>query len=67
MFSVAIMRMLETMHAAHATHRDDLRPSQVAVTPAVPELRNAPRVISEEMSCWRVGVIFQPIAVFGFS
>jgi hypothetical protein len=54
-FVVVIITMLLTQQSALAIHKHCLRPSFVANTPAHDELRNAPSVINEEMSCWRSG------------
>jgi hypothetical protein len=48
---VAIMITLETQQRAEAIHKHCLRPSQVANIPAVDELRKAPKVISDDISC----------------
>jgi len=53
MFVVVIITTLLTQHRALAIHKQCRRPSFVAKTPANDELRNAPKVIREEMSCCR--------------
>ena len=62
---VVIMMMLETTQTMLASHRHDLLPSFFAATPAAPELRNAPSVMSEEISCCLTVDMFHPIAVSG--
>jgi hypothetical protein len=65
MLVVAIIMAVETTQRRHASQRHALRPSLAAMKPAVAELMNAPRVISDEMSCWRSGWMFQPEGDFG--
>ena len=67
MLVVVIITTFETTHRRHAIHRHTLRPSFAAGTPAEPELMKAPRVMREEMSCWRVVEMFQPIGAVGSS
>ena len=55
----------ETTQQTQAIQRQDFRPSFMATNPAVAELMNAPRVIRDEINCWRTVVMFQPIAVPG--
>lgn len=67
MLVVVIMTTLETTQRRHAIHRHTLRPSLAAGRPADPELMKAPSVMREEMSCWRVVEMFQPIGAVGSS
>jgi hypothetical protein len=57
---VAIMTMLDTTHKMLASQTVILRPMTVAMGPAREEERNAPSVMSEEMSCWRSVEMFHP-------
>jgi hypothetical protein len=54
---VVIITMFATQQSAEAIHRHCLRPSLVAKIPADEELRNAPSVMREEISCCRSGEI----------
>jgi hypothetical protein len=65
MLSVVIMMILAMKHTMQARARQCRRPKRVAGRPAVAELMKAPRVMSEEMSCWRSVVRFQPVGVLG--
>lgn len=56
-FVVVIMTMFDTQQRSDAIHKHCLRPNLVAKIPADAELRNAPSVMSEEMSCCRSGEI----------
>lgn len=67
MCSVAIIMTLATQQPRQASQRHCLRLRYVATMPAVPELMKAPRVMSDEMSCWRSVSRFQPRAVWGAS
>lgn len=58
------MIILDTTQRRQAAQRHGLLPNLLATNPAVPELRKAPRVMSDEMSCWTTGVRFQPLAAF---
>ena len=53
MFVVVIITILLMQHSALASHKHCRRPNFVAKTPANDELKNAPKVIKEEMSCCR--------------
>lgn len=50
-FVVVIMMTLDTQQRRLAAHILGLRPMNEAMGPAVDELKKAPRVIREEMSC----------------
>jgi len=60
MFVVAIMITFDTMHKMLATQTVIFRDMIVAMGPAMEELRKAPRVMSDEMSCCRSVEIFHP-------
>lgn len=62
---VVIMMMLATQQVIQAIQRQALRPSLLATRPAVPELMNAPRVMSEEINCCLSVAIFQPVGEAG--
>lgn len=62
---VVIITTLLTQHSALAIHKHWRLPMYVANTPALEELRKAPRVMSEEMSCWRVGEMLYPVGEAG--
>jgi hypothetical protein len=64
---VVIITTFATQHSADAIQRHCLRPSFVAKIPAQEELRKAPRVMSEEMSCWRSEERFHPPGTVGSS
>lgn len=63
---VVIMITFATQQSNEAIQRHCLRPSFVAKMPAVEELRKAPRVIKDEMSCCRSAERFQPPGTLGF-
>lgn len=65
MEDVVIMTMLAIVHRRHASQRQARRPSFQARGPAKREAITAPRVIREEMSCWRPGEMFQPRGMAG--
>jgi hypothetical protein len=52
---VVIITTFDTQQSADASQRHCLRPNFVAKIPAEEELRNAPRVMRDEMSCCRSG------------
>jgi hypothetical protein len=52
---VVIMTMFATQQSPDASQRQCLRPSFVAKIPADDELRNAPSVMRDDMSCCRSG------------
>lgn len=52
---VVIMTILATQQSAEASQRQCLRTNLVAKIPADDELRNAPSVMSDEISCCRSG------------
>jgi len=52
---VVIMTTFDTQQSKEASHRHCLRPSLVAKIPAAEELKNAPSVIRDEISCCRSG------------
>jgi hypothetical protein len=54
---VVIITIFDTQQSADASHRHCLRPNFVAKMPADEELRKAPSVIRDEMSCCRSGEI----------
>jgi hypothetical protein len=56
---------VETKTPTQAIHSDILRPKYFAVNPAVDEEMKAPKIIREEMSCCRSGLMFQPSGVDG--
>lgn len=62
MLVVAIMMTVDAQQSTDASHRHVFRPSLAAVKPAVAELMKAPRVISDDINCWRVVEMFQPIS-----
>ena len=53
------------MDSKQPIHIDVLRPMMMAVIPALAAVMNAPKVMSDEMSCWRSDVMFHPMGVFG--
>lgn len=65
MLVVVCMTAVDTKIIKQAIQSDTLRPIHVAVKPAVPDAMNAPKVIKEEISCWRPEEIFHPIGVAG--
>jgi hypothetical protein len=62
---VVIMTTFEMQHSADASQRHCLRPSFVAKIPADEELRKAPSVMSDEMSCCRSGEMLYPVGETG--
>jgi hypothetical protein len=63
MFVLAIIITLATQQRTLADQILAFRPMKDATGPALEELRKAPRVISDEMSCWRSVDMFQPSGV----
>lgn len=63
MLVLAIMMILATAHRTEAIQILSRRPMTLAMGPAKEELAKAPRVMREEMSCWRSVEMFQPVAV----
>jgi hypothetical protein len=61
------MITLDTMHKTLAVHTVVLRDIMPAMGPAMEELRNAPRVMSEEISCCLSVEMFHPPGTFGSS
>ena len=59
------MITLEMMHNKEAAQMVWRRERKVAVGPAQEDDKNAPSVMSEEISCWRPGERFQPPATWG--
>lgn len=55
----------DTQHKIQPNHKHCFLPNLIARNPAPPEETKAPRVMSEEISCWRSVVRFHPIGVFG--
>lgn len=64
---VTIMMTFATQHRRLAAQILGLRPMNEAIGPAVEELKKAPRVIRDEMSCWRSVDRFHPSGVSGAS
>jgi hypothetical protein len=62
---VVIMTIFATQQSTLAIQRHCLLPSLVAKTPANEELRKAPSVINEEMSCWRSVEMLYPVGTVG--
>lgn len=60
MLVVVIMITFDTIHTTLAVHRVVLRDMTPAMGPAMEELRKAPSVMSEEMSCCRSVEMFHP-------
>jgi hypothetical protein len=67
MLVVTIMMTFAIQHRRLADQILGLRPMNDATGPAVEELKNAPRVIRDEMSCWRSVERFHPSGVSGAS
>jgi hypothetical protein len=65
MLVVVIMITLATMHSRLATQMVTFRDMMVARGPAMDELRKAPRVMSDEISCWRSVEMFHPPGTSG--
>jgi hypothetical protein len=62
---VACITAVDTKTPTQAIHSDIFRPKYFAVNPAVDDDINAPKIISEDMSCCRSGLMFQPNGVKG--
>lgn len=65
MLSLAIIITLDTTHSSAATQMDIFRPMNLAMGPPMAELTNAPRIMSDEINCWRVCEMLYPIGEFG--
>lgn len=67
MLVVVIMIMFAIAHNNAAAQMLPLRPTTVAIGPAREELTNAPNVMSEEINCCLLVVMFHPVARLGSS
>lgn len=65
MLVVAIMMAFEAQISTEAIHKHGMRPMYSAKKPADDEERNAPRVIRDEISCWRSVEMLYPIGEVG--